>query len=93
MARIEVWDSSACPDLVISDYNLPGTNGIESIEAVREALAWKVPAIVLTGDIRSHVTKSIAAHDLSVVLKPVHADELLQLIKRHVRSCAQAAES
>jgi signal transduction histidine kinase/CheY-like chemotaxis protein len=81
------------PDLVISDYNLPGMNGIESIKAVREALAWKVPAIVLTGDIRSHVINSIAAHDLSVVVKPVPADELLQLIKRHARASAQTAES
>jgi len=68
-------------------------NGIESIEAVREVLAWKVPAIVLTGDIRTHVTKSIATHDLSVVVKPVQADELFQLIKRHARSGALAAES
>jgi CheY-like chemotaxis protein/anti-sigma regulatory factor (Ser/Thr protein kinase) len=80
-----VTEKGTRPDLVISDYNLPGKNGIESIEAVREALAWKVPAIVLTGDIRSHVIKSIATHDLSVVVKPVHADELLQLIERHAR--------
>ncbi|WP_461350351.1 response regulator [Bradyrhizobium liaoningense] len=71
------------PDLVISDYNLPGEmNGIESIEAVRVALAWRVPGIVLTGDIRLHVVDSVTAHGLSVVVKPVRADELLQLIRR-----------
>lgn len=91
---LTVRQNGARPDLVISDYNLPGKmNGIESIEAVREVLAWKVPAIVLTGDIRTHVTKSIATHDLSVVVKPVQADELFQLIKRHARSGALAAES
>jgi CheY-like chemotaxis protein len=78
------------PDLVISDYNLPGKmNGIESIEALRVALAWKIPGIVLTGDIRSHVTESIATHGLAVAPKPFDADELLQLIKLRARSSAQ----
>jgi CheY-like chemotaxis protein len=78
------------PDLVISDYNLPGKmNGVESIEALRVALAWKIPGIVLTGDIRSQVTKSIATYGLAVAPKPFDADELLQLIKLCVRSSAQ----
>jgi signal transduction histidine kinase/CheY-like chemotaxis protein len=89
-----VTEKGMRPDLVISDYNLPGkTNGVEIIEAVRGALAWKVPAIVLTGDIRPHVTGSIATHDLSVVTKPVAADELLGLINRRARSSAQTAAS
>jgi CheY-like chemotaxis protein len=76
------------PDLVISDYNLPGNmNGVEIIEALRVALAWKIPGIVLTGDIRSQVTKSIATYGLAVAPKPFDADELLQLIKlRYVNS-------
>ena len=81
------------PDLVISDYNLPGMNGIETIDAVREALAWEVPAIVLTGDTRSHVFKSVATHDLVVLVKPVHADDLLQFINRHAPFIAKTAES
>ena len=78
------------PDFVISDYNLPGKmNGVESIEALRAALAWKIPGIVLTGDVRSEVIKSIATHGLDVAPKPFDADELLQLIKLRARSSAQ----
>jgi signal transduction histidine kinase/CheY-like chemotaxis protein len=69
------------PDLVLSDFNLPGPmNGVESIEALRVALAWKVPAIVLTGDIRSQAIETITKHDVAVVTKPLDGDELLQLI-------------
>jgi hypothetical protein len=50
--------------------------------SVREAVLWKIPAIVLTGDIRSHATEAIAQHDVSVLVKPTDADELLQLIRR-----------
>jgi CheY-like chemotaxis protein len=69
-------------DLILSDYNLPGRmNGIDSIHALRAAVGWKIPAIVLTGDIRSGVIESIARHDFSVALKPVDTDQLMGLMK------------
>jgi len=71
------------PDLVLSDYNLRGSmNGVESIKALRSALAWNVPAIVMTGDIQSKTIEAIAAQDVSVVIKPFLAEELLQLMTR-----------
>jgi signal transduction histidine kinase/integral membrane sensor domain MASE1/CheY-like chemotaxis protein len=71
------------PDLVLSDYNLRGSlNGVESIKAVRSALAWNVPAIVMTGDIQTKTIEAIASHDVSVVIKPFAAEELLQLMTR-----------
>jgi CheY-like chemotaxis protein/anti-sigma regulatory factor (Ser/Thr protein kinase) len=71
------------PDLVLSDYNLRGSiDGIESIKALRAALDWNVPAIVMTGDIRSETVEAVAANDISILIKPFLADELLQQIKR-----------
>jgi len=71
------------PDLVLSDYNLRGSmNGVETIKALRSALAWKVPGIVMTGDIQSKTIEAIAAQDVSVVIKPFLAEELLQLMTR-----------
>ena len=76
------------PDLVLSDFNLPGSlNGVEAIEALRVALDWKVPAIVLTGDIRSRATDTIATHDVAVITKPLDGDELIQLIN-HIGAVA-----
>jgi PAS domain S-box-containing protein len=69
------------PDLVLSDYNIPGPlNGIESVYALREALAWKIPAIILTGDTRAQVIDAIAEHDVAVAIKPVKADQLKELV-------------
>jgi PAS domain S-box-containing protein len=71
------------PDLVLSDYNLRGsTDGVESIKALRAALGLNVPAIVMTGDIRSETIEVIAAQDISVLVKPFSVEELLQQIKR-----------
>jgi CheY-like chemotaxis protein len=71
------------PNLVLSDYNLRGSmNGVESIKALRSALASNVPAIVMTGDIQSKTIEAIALQDMSVLIKPFLAEELLQLMAR-----------
>jgi CheY-like chemotaxis protein len=61
-------------------------NGFESIKALRSALAWNVPAIVMTGDIRSETIETIASQGVSVVIKPFAAEKLLQLMARIQRS-------
>ena len=77
------------PELVLSDFNLPGRmNGVETIQAVRKALAENIPAIVLTGDIRSEVLDAIAMHDVRIATKPVNADQLMLLVRQQQ---AQAA--
>ena len=77
------------PELVLSDFNLPGRmNGVETIQALRKALAENIPAIVLTGDIRSEVLDAIAMHDVRIATKPVNADQLMLLVRQQQ---AQAA--
>jgi CheY-like chemotaxis protein len=69
------------PDVLLSDFNLPGRmNGVETIGAVRKALGQNIPAIVLTGDIRSEVLDAIAQHDVRIATKPVNADQLMRLV-------------
>jgi PAS domain S-box-containing protein len=78
-----------CPDLVLCDYNLPGPmNGVESIKALRAALGWNLPAIVMTGDTRAKTIEVVAAHGLSVLVKPFPTDELIQLMNRLCSSSA-----
>jgi signal transduction histidine kinase/CheY-like chemotaxis protein len=77
------------PELVLSDFNLPGRmNGVETIQALRKTLAGNIPAIVLTGDIRTEVLAAIALHDVRIATKPVNADQLLALLRQQQ---AQAA--
>jgi PAS domain S-box-containing protein len=71
------------PDLLLCDYNLRGsTNGVTTVSDLRAALDRNIPAIVMTGDIRSEIVDPIAAKGISVLLKPFLADELLQRIAR-----------
>jgi PAS domain S-box-containing protein len=78
---IKLKDS--CPDLLLCDYNLPGPmNGVESIKSLRAALAWDLPAIVMTGDTRSKTMEEISSYGVSVLVKPFLGKELIQLINR-----------
>jgi PAS domain S-box-containing protein len=70
------------PDLILSDYNLRGTiDGVQSIKTLRASMGWSVPAIVMTGDIRSDTVNTIAADNISVLIKPFSVDDLMQKIK------------
>src|SRR6185312_8040567 len=71
------------PDMLLCDYNLQGsTNGVTTVSDLRAALGRNIPAIVMTGDIRSEVVNPIAAQGISVLIKPFLVDELLQHIVR-----------
>jgi signal transduction histidine kinase/ActR/RegA family two-component response regulator len=70
------------PDVLLCDYNLRGSpDGVETIRHLRAALGRNVPAVVMTGDIRSHTTISISAQGLSALIKPFSAEELLDALR------------
>jgi two-component system CheB/CheR fusion protein len=80
------------PDLVISDYSLPGKlSGAELAVALRATLGWQVPAIILTGDARADTQHDIQEKGLSFVLKPVDATTLSKLTVQLLASSPRAA--
>jgi PAS domain S-box-containing protein len=69
------------PDVLLCDYNLRGSpDGVETIRHLRAALGENVPAVVMTGDVRSQTTLSISVQGVSVLIKPFSADELLEAL-------------
>jgi two-component system CheB/CheR fusion protein len=71
------------PDLLITDYNLPQEmNGLEVIRRLREAAGRKIPAIVLTGDISTEISNSVAEQHYIQLNKPVSANELTKVIQQ-----------
>jgi CheY-like chemotaxis protein len=74
------------PDVLLCDYNLRGSpDGTETIRRLRAALGRNVPAAVMTGDTRSQTLDSIAAQDISVLIKPFSAEELLGTLRGHAK--------
>jgi len=81
------------PDIVVSDYRLPGLDGIEVVRRIRHLVGEDLPTILITGDTSA---KDIAAVDLArctVLHKPVNSERLISLIHESCRSTANPARS
>lgn len=74
-------------DLMITDLNMPGMNGIDLIKEVRKMPAYKfVPILFLTTESQqSRKLEAKAAGASGWIVKPATADELLNTIKLVVR--------
>ena len=70
-------------DLLITDLNMPGMNGIELIKEVRKLPAYRfVPILFLTTESQqSRKLEAKAAGASGWIVKPATADELLGTIK------------
>lgn len=78
-----VGHGAILPDLVLTDYNLPGgMNGVDVITALRAQLRQDVPAIVLTGDISTGTLAAIELADCLLLSKPVSAATLHAAIRK-----------
>ena len=74
-------------DLLITDLNMPGKNGIELIREVRKLPAYKfLPILFLTTESQqSKKLEAKAAGASGWIVKPATADELLNTIKLVIR--------
>lgn len=78
-AREIVEQLDAIPDLIISDFHLlDGTNGVQAIAMVREAVGRIVPAFIVTGDTSKMVQEARWTANSVIMNKPVNTDELLK---------------
>jgi diguanylate cyclase (GGDEF)-like protein len=76
------------PDLILLDVQMPGMNGFEVCEKVRESnLAERLPIIMLTGreDIES-IDRAFAAGATDFISKPINWQLLIQRIRFALRS-------
>ena len=75
------------PDIVVTDIQMPGMDGIEMSKRIREQLP-DVRIVVLTGyDDFGYAREAILFRAMDYVLKPIEEDELQQTIIKVVKEC------
>jgi CheY-like chemotaxis protein len=59
------------PDLVLMDYHLDQTSGLDAVEWLRQNLGGHLKAALLTADRSPHIRSLAEARGLAVITKPV----------------------
>jgi CheY-like chemotaxis protein len=88
MERLAVEDV----DLLLTDFQMPGRNGVELIEAARTAKK-DLPVILMTGQM--HISEEIDEErrkEIPLLRKPFDADEVLRLVAAGLdRTCSSSS--
>jgi DNA-binding NtrC family response regulator len=74
-------------DLVITDYRMPGMNGVEFIRELRRILPL-VPVLMFTGDITVEIEPDLGVFEL--INKPVAGKELDRIVKAALDQAANS---
>ena len=82
-AALDKLSAGISLDLLITDLNMPGMNGVELIKEVRKLPAYKfMPILFLTTESQqARKLEAKAAGASGWIVKPATADELLNTIK------------
>jgi signal transduction histidine kinase/CheY-like chemotaxis protein len=78
------------PDLIIADYHLAGSTGLDEIARLRDELGLAIPAILVSGDASAEGLAAMRAAELPVLVKPVVPGHLRTLAEICLASPAAA---
>lgn len=85
---------SAVPDLILTDLMMPGMDGLQLLEALRGAEAWRsIPVLMLTA--RAESADRLRAFRIGLddyLLKPFEPEELLVRVRNVLRNQANRRE-
>ena len=96
---VEVWEEVTAaeiperiqagnPDLVITDYQMPGSNGLTVARMARKTKPG-LPVIVVTATRDPAVLDALKRVNVTHILhKPVHAEDLLQAVRQGLQDSA-----
>lgn len=70
------------PEVVLMDYHLDQTSGLDAIQWLRGTIGGHLPAVLITADRTPQVRELAAARDITVLPKPVKPAALRALLSR-----------
>jgi signal transduction histidine kinase len=80
------------PDIILADFHLDGSTGLEAIAALRAVAKVQAPVIIITADHSAEVLREVRARGYALLRKPLKAAALRALVYQMTRHRAVAAE-
>ncbi len=86
---------SASPDLILMDLNLPGINGLEALELLREFDSLRdIPVVAMSADaMPAQIEKCLAAGFCNYLAKPLSVDQFLDVLDLALDSARARTET
>lgn len=78
---IDTIKSGLAPDMIISDYRMPGLSGIEVVTKIRKLMSIETPVVIMTGDASFNTIKDSNLNNCTVLRKPIDMLQLITLIE------------
>jgi DNA-binding NtrC family response regulator len=83
------WMDENCCDLLISDIEMPGLDGLEMLRFAKQRNAWTQVIFMTAHSSWSRVSEAIELGASNYLLKPLNREEILAVVEQEYIRCAR----
>jgi DNA-binding NtrC family response regulator len=83
------WLDEHCCDLLISDIEMPGTDGLEILRHAKFRNAWTQVVFITGHSSLDRINEAVESGASDYLLKPIDREELIDVVSQLCRRCAR----
>lgn len=87
--RARTWLDENCCDLLVSDLEMPGFNGLEMLRYAKSRNAWTQVIFITGHSTWGRISKAIEFGASDYLLKPIDPEELVTILNQQYVRCAR----
>ena len=77
------WIDDHCCDILVSDIEMRGTDGLEMLEFAKQSNAWTQVIFMTAHSTWDRISAAIEKGATDYLINPIHRDALIDLVSQH----------